>query len=91
MNETGFSLEPSAGGVLGRMNETGFSLEPSAGGVLGRMNETGFFLEPSAGGVLGRNALRVLTFLLPGVSTEPFSHGTGTQWCLQKEMATYRH
>jgi len=24
-------------------------------------------------------------------STEPFSHGTGTLWCLQKEMATYRH
>ena len=25
------------------------------------------------------------------VSAEPFSHGTGTLWCLQKEMATYRH
>jgi len=25
------------------------------------------------------------------VSTEPFSHGTETLWCLQKEMATYRH
>ena len=25
------------------------------------------------------------------VSTEPFSHGTGTLQCLQKEMATYRH
>ena len=25
------------------------------------------------------------------VSTEPFSHGTGTLRCLQKEMATYRH
>jgi len=25
------------------------------------------------------------------VSTEPFSHGTGTLWCLQKEMAIYRH
>jgi len=24
------------------------------------------------------------------VSTEPFLHGTGTLWCLQKEMATYR-
>ena len=23
------------------------------------------------------------------VSAEPFSHGTGTLWCLQKEMATY--
>ena len=22
---------------------------------------------------------------------EPFSHGTGTLRCLQKEMATYRH
>ena len=25
------------------------------------------------------------------VSAEPFSHGTGTRRCLQKEMATYRH
>ena len=25
------------------------------------------------------------------VSAEPFSHGTGTLRCLQKEMATYRH
>ena len=25
------------------------------------------------------------------VSAEPFSHRTGTLWCLQKEMATYRH
>ena len=25
------------------------------------------------------------------VSAEPFSHGTGTLWCLQKEMATNRH
>ena len=25
------------------------------------------------------------------VSTEPFSHGTGTLQCLQKEMVTYRH
>jgi len=25
------------------------------------------------------------------VSAKPFSHGTGTLWCLQKEMATYRH
>ena len=25
------------------------------------------------------------------VSAEPFSHGTGTLWCLKKEMATYRH
>jgi len=25
------------------------------------------------------------------VSAEPFSHGTGTLLCLQKEMATYRH
>ena len=25
------------------------------------------------------------------VSAEPFSHGTGTLWCLQKEMATDRH
>ena len=25
------------------------------------------------------------------VSDEPFSHRTGTLWCLQKEMATYRH
>jgi len=25
------------------------------------------------------------------VSAEPFSHGTGTLQCLQKEMATYRH
>jgi len=25
------------------------------------------------------------------VTAEPFSHGTGTRWCLQKEMATYRH
>jgi len=25
------------------------------------------------------------------VSSEPFSHGTGTLRCLQKEMATYRH
>jgi len=25
------------------------------------------------------------------VSTEPFSHGTGSLRCLQKEMATYRH
>jgi len=25
------------------------------------------------------------------VSTEPFLHGTGTLWCLQKEMATCRH
>ena len=25
------------------------------------------------------------------VSTSPFSHGTGTLWCLQNEMATYRH
>ena len=25
------------------------------------------------------------------VSTEPFSHGTGTVRCLQKEMATIRH
>jgi len=24
-------------------------------------------------------------------SAEPFSHGTGTLRCLQKEMATYRH
>jgi len=23
------------------------------------------------------------------VSTEPFSHGTGTLWCPQKEMVTY--
>jgi len=25
------------------------------------------------------------------VSAELFSHGTGTLWCLQKEIATYRH
>jgi len=25
------------------------------------------------------------------VSAEPFSHGTGTLWCLRKEMTTYRH
>jgi len=25
------------------------------------------------------------------VSAEPFLHGTGTLWCLQKEIATYRH
>jgi len=25
------------------------------------------------------------------VSAEPFSHGTGTLRCLQKEMVTYRH
>jgi len=25
------------------------------------------------------------------VSAEPFSHGTGTLWCLKKEKATYRH
>jgi len=25
------------------------------------------------------------------VSAEPFSHRTGTLWCLQKEMTTYRH
>jgi len=25
------------------------------------------------------------------VSAEPFSHGTGTLWCLQKEVATYSH
>jgi len=25
------------------------------------------------------------------VSAEPLLHGTGTLWCLQKEMATYRH
>ena len=25
------------------------------------------------------------------VSIEPFLHGAGTLWCLQKEMATYRH
>jgi len=25
------------------------------------------------------------------VSVEPFSHGTGTLRCLQKEIATYRH
>jgi len=25
------------------------------------------------------------------VNVEPFSHRTGTLWCLQKEMATYRH
>ena len=25
------------------------------------------------------------------VSAEPFSHGTWTLWCLQKQMATYRH
>ena len=30
-------------------------------------------------------------FLATVVSTEPFLHGTGTLWCLQKEMATYRH
>jgi len=33
-------------------------------------------------------------FQLPSatvVSAEPFSHGTGTLWCLQKEMVTYRH
>jgi len=24
------------------------------------------------------------------VSAEPFSHGTGTLWCLQKEMVTYK-
>jgi len=28
---------------------------------------------------------------LPSPSAEPFLHGTGTLWCLQKEMATYRH
>ena len=34
------------------------------------------------------------TWLVPSatvVSAEPFSHGTGTLRCLQKEMATYRH
>jgi len=25
------------------------------------------------------------------ISAEPFLHGQGTLWCLQKEMATYRH
>ena len=32
------------------------------------------------------------TLLIPLlVSAEPFSHGTWTLRCLQKEMATYRH
>jgi len=37
---------------------------------------------------------RVIRFPPPSatvVSAEPFSHGTGTLRCLQKEMATYRH
>ena len=34
---------------------------------------------------------KVSTSLGTVVSTKPFSHGTGTLRCLQKEMATYRH
>jgi len=36
----------------------------------------------------------IMTLILPGDCTlqcGTFSHGTGTLWCLQKEMATYRH
>ena len=40
-----------------------------------QVTETGGFRRPSA----------------TVVSAEPFSHGTGTLQCLQKEMATYRH
>ena len=44
------------------------------------------------------SALRIMQLNVEGlsaattvVSAEPFSHGTGTLRCLQKEMATYRH
>ena len=44
--------------------------------------------------VVGRGLLYLSSPLSPSatvVSAEPFSHGTGTLRCLQKEMATYRH
>ena len=51
----------------------------------------GFLLWPisSCCGRYGRTPFRPP--LATVVFAEPFSHGTGTLWCLQKEMATYRH